>query len=44
MDAKTLQIILGYSDISTTMNIFVQMDAGEIRRKFHKAEEGMKVG
>ncbi len=44
MDAKTLQIILGHSDISTTMNVYVQMDDGEIRRKFYEAAEGMKVG
>ncbi len=43
LDAKTLQMILGHSDISTTLNIYVNLDNEEVQKKFHQMEGQMKV-
>ncbi len=43
-DIKTLQVLLGHADSSTTLNIYIQMDQTEVERKFHELEEAVKVG
>lgn len=43
LDPKTLQVIMGHSDISITLDVYTHLDPSKIREKMEEIEEVIKI-